>query len=169
MWNDVYLESKTLSADPVELVQMLYRAAQDRVCDARACLEKGDIKGRSAAISKAMEILAELSVSLNHDAAKEISRNLARLYAYMQNRLLEANMKQADEPLAETQKLLTTLLDGWQGVLAQNASRAASSREYDREPEAESRNSLLSNAGSPWAARFSQEPDSSSYNHAWSL
>ncbi|HBY61333.1 MAG TPA: flagellar export chaperone FliS, partial [Solibacterales bacterium] len=36
------------------------------------------------------------------------------LYDYMQRRLLEANARQEDAPLAEVERLLSTVRDGWE-------------------------------------------------------
>ena len=119
MWNDghnAYVESRILSADPIELVNMLYQACTAAVREARHHLANGEIGERSRKISKAYEILTELSVSLDYQKGGEISQRLGRLYDYMQGRLLEANMHQADAPLAETLGLLSTLLEAWADV-----------------------------------------------------
>jgi flagellar secretion chaperone FliS len=119
MWSDghnAYLESRILSADPIELVNMLYQACTGAVREARHHLANGEIGERSRQINKAYEILTELSVSLDHQRGGEISQRLCRLYGYMQGRLLEANMQQADAPLAETLGLLSTLSEAWAGV-----------------------------------------------------
>jgi flagellar protein FliS len=119
MWNnghDAYLESRVLSADPVELVNMLYQACIQAVRDARYHLERGEIGPRSQAINKACEIVMELNSSLDRDQGGEIAVRLAQLYDYMLGRLLEANMQQSDPPLAEVLGLLATLAEAWQGV-----------------------------------------------------
>ena len=119
MWNDghnAYVESRILSADPIELVNMLYQACTAAVREARHHLTNGEIGERSRKISKAYEILTELSVSLDYQKGGEISQRLGRLYDYMQGRLLDANMHQADAPLAETLGLLSTLLEAWADV-----------------------------------------------------
>ncbi len=109
-----YVAEKILSADPVELIGMLYGAAIESVESARRYLAAGAIPARSAAISKAIEILCELTASLSPEPA--ISRRLAELYDYMQRRLLEANFEQSDAPLTEVSRLLATLAEAWQGV-----------------------------------------------------
>src|SRR5215831_12182266 len=114
--NIAYLEQKILSSDPVELIQLLYQGAIDAVLKARTFLANGDIAQRSAAISKCMNILAELEGCLNQKDGGEISRNLARLYEYMQIRLLDASMQQADGPLSEVLQLLESLADAWRHV-----------------------------------------------------
>jgi flagellar protein FliS len=108
-----YLENKILSADAVELVQILYQSALEAVENARRSLQQGEIAARSKQIGKACVILTELTISLNHDAGGDLSRTLADLYDYMRRRLLEANFKQIEPPLAEVSKLLATLLEGW--------------------------------------------------------
>lgn len=110
---DAYLEGEILSADPVQLVRILYRAAIEATGQARQCLREGDITGRGRAIAKASAMLNELNLSLNHEAGGEVSRNLAELYDYLQRRLMTANFEQVDPPLIEVENLLFTLLDGW--------------------------------------------------------
>jgi flagellar protein FliS len=110
---DRYLEARVMSASPMELVRMLYDAAQQSVRDARRHLAAGDIAARSDRISRAIEVLAELSNSLDRDRGGEIARELAELYDYIERRLIDANFRQADEPLAEVLGLLETLSVGW--------------------------------------------------------
>ena len=119
MWNnghDAYLESRVLSADPMELVRLLYQACIQAVRDARHHLAGGEIGERSRAINKACEILMELNGALDRTQGGEIAQRLAALYDYMLGRLLEANMKQTDDPLAEVVGLLATLAEAWEGI-----------------------------------------------------
>ena len=60
-----------------------------------------------------MAIVTELSLSLNHQDGGEISRNLAELYGYVERLLIQANVEQCEPPLAEAERLLSTLLEGW--------------------------------------------------------
>jgi flagellar protein FliS len=108
------LEAEVMSAAPLRLVQMLYRGALDATAAARAHLQAGEIAARSRQITKAQAILAELSISLDHAKGGVIAGRLSGLYDYMQRRLSEANFRQADEPLAETERLLKTLTEAWE-------------------------------------------------------
>ena len=114
--NDVYLEDRVLSADPIELVRMLYQAAGNSLREARRRLEAGEIAARSTAIARACDVLAELSASLDRERGGEIADRLSRLYDYMTRRLVEANTLQRDALLAEVQGLLGTLAEAWDGV-----------------------------------------------------
>ena len=118
MWKEAYLENQVLTASPLELVRLLYRGALDYVAQARCCLKAGDIAGRSTAIDRTQAVLEELRVSLDPNAATEITRNLSALYIYMRQRLTEANLLQKDAPLAETESLLATLYDAWKNAEA---------------------------------------------------
>jgi flagellar secretion chaperone FliS len=108
-----YFENGVLSADPVELVRMLYRGCIDAVEQARQHLREGDIAARSAQLTRAGAIIAHLTFSVNRDADATMGANLVELYDYMQRRLLRANLEQADAPLGEVSRLLSTLLDAW--------------------------------------------------------
>jgi flagellar protein FliS len=121
---DAYLEGRILSADPLELVRLLYQGCSDAVREARRCLAEGDIATRSRRISKASEILTELIASLDRQRGGEIAERLALLYDYMQRRLIEAHLRQSDEPLAEVLGLLMTLGEAWAGVQAQSRPAA---------------------------------------------
>jgi flagellar secretion chaperone FliS len=111
-----YLETEVFSADPVKLVCILYRGAIAATSASRRHLKDRRIRERSREIMRAVEILRELTRSLDPQYA-QISRPLGDLYAYMQTRLFEANAKQIDPPLAEVEQLLSTLLEGWKSAI----------------------------------------------------
>jgi flagellar secretion chaperone FliS len=114
--HDVYLESTILSADPVELVRILYRTALDAVREARMHLGCGDVSARGKSVSRALDVINELNGSLDHQSGGALSRRLSELYDYMQRRLIEGNYRQEAESLDEVSALLATLLEAWQAV-----------------------------------------------------
>ena len=71
-----YVENEILQADPIRLVQMLYRGALLATGKARVHLREGDIPARSRQITKASEIINELTLSLDHQRGGELARNL---------------------------------------------------------------------------------------------
>jgi flagellar protein FliS len=151
MWqngHDAYLESRILSADPIELVNLLYQACTGAVREARHHLANGEIAGRSRSITKASEILIELTTSLDHQRGGEISQRLGQLYDYMLHRLTEANFQQSDAPLTEVLGLLSTLSEAWEGLKPKERPAAM--------------------AASPWAQALPQETASAGAQ-AWSL
>jgi len=113
MMSNRYLETRILSADPIELVHIVYEHALDMVKDARHYLAAGDIAARSKSICRAIDAVSELDASLNRAQGGQISRNLANLYQYIRTKLTMANLQQQDAPLAEVESLLTTLREAW--------------------------------------------------------
>lgn len=122
MWqnaHNAYLESRIESADPLQLVRLLYQGATSSVKEAVAHLAAGNIAARSRSIAKAHAILGELAASLDHNRGGELSERLALLYDYMQRRLLEANFRQIAQPLQEVLGLLATLGEAWDAIQPQ--------------------------------------------------
>lgn len=152
MWqnaHDTYLEERILSADPMELVRLLYQASIAAVRKARGHLAEGEIAARSRTISHAYRLLNELNASLDHDRGGDLSRRLAGMYKYMMQRLIEANFQQRDEPLAEVLGLLATLAEAWDGVKA------------GEDPPM--------SAANPWAQASPQEAAPACSSHGWSF
>jgi flagellar secretion chaperone FliS len=125
-----YFEQKILSVDPIELIRLVYQRALSCVTEAREHVRHRRIPERSAAIMRAYMAIHELLCALEPEVAPELCERLKSLYLYMQQRLLEANARQEDPPLAEVLKLLTTLAEAWSGVAEELAlQRIAQSRE----------------------------------------
>ena len=123
------------SQSPMQLIIALYEGGISAVQEAKRCLETRDIMARAKAITKATNIVAELAFSLKQDGS-ELTANLSNLYRYMQQRLLESNMKQIAEPLEEVEGLLRTMVEGWYVVAQQEKSAAAEAQLMDfSEPE----------------------------------
>lgn len=136
-----YLEQTISSASPLELIQIYYQSAIQAVRDARRFLAERDIRERVRCISLAHAILAELHRSLDRKAAGgKIADELARLYDYMMRRLLDANFRQVDEPLAEVLGLLTSLAEAWTEIARREkpSSPAAPANMWPVPNEAES-------------------------------
>lgn len=116
-----YLENKVICADPLGLVKLLYEGAIDSLRQAQAHLEEGRIPERSAAITKAMQIVLELQCSLDLERGGDIAQRLAQLYAYVQERLAEANAQQDPAPLEEALMLIGILYEGWREIAGATA------------------------------------------------
>jgi len=124
-----YFQNEVLAANPLKLIELLYRGALEAIASAKRHLRSGDIRARSNAINKAMAIVTELSLSLNQEQGGELSRNLARLYGYIEKLLIQANTQQCEPPLAEAERLLSTLLEGWTACKVRQPDPAVSTPE----------------------------------------
>lgn len=121
---DQYFEAEVLNADPMKLVSLLYRGARTAVTAASVALSEGNIAERSKQILKAWEIVQELNRTLDHEQGGEISRQLAELYAYVGQRLLDANAEQSVKPLEDAGAVLAILAEAWNGLQAKPLSVA---------------------------------------------
>jgi flagellar protein FliS len=111
-----YLENQVLGADPIGLVLLLNEGAMGAMRQASVLLQEGSIEGRSNAITKSMQIVAELQSTLDLDRGGAIAQNLAQLYAFTQDRLIEANVEQKVAPLEEAYAVISILQQGWKEI-----------------------------------------------------
>jgi flagellar protein FliS len=141
-----YTDGSLFSGNPLNQVIALYQGALDATNQAERALSARDIMGRGKAINKATAILTELLISLDDERGGEISKNLKRLYCYMQTQLLKAHARQVAEPIIEVSALLTTLLEGWRGAAI------AQARTSEFTPEAITTASKQSSASQAYAS-----------------
>jgi len=113
------------AADPLELVVLLFEKALKSVRQAQRSLVLGDVYGRARAIQVATDCVIELVQSLDRNRQPELAGRLLQLYAYVLDRLREANFRQQTKPLAEAEQVLTTLAEGWRECHARLQSEAA--------------------------------------------
>jgi flagellar protein FliS len=125
-WKTAYLESRILSASPLDLVNILYEHAILEIHQARQSLARGDVAARSGSVSKAIAIIGELQSSLDFEAGGEIAANLGQLYQYMRAQLTAGNLRQSDAPFAEVTRLLESLGDAWRAIAKVSGGSGAS-------------------------------------------
>lgn len=113
----VGVESAVLSASPHQLVVLLFDGALSALKRAIILMEQGDIPGKGQALSKAINIISNgLRAGLNHEIGGDLSANLDDLYEYMTRRLLEANLRNDAEAIAEVEGLLFNIADAWKQI-----------------------------------------------------
>lgn len=111
-----YQENRVTTQTPGRVVTMLYEGAVKFLKQAVRELEAGQFIEKGKSISRAVDIIQELDVTLNMEAGGEIAQNLRRLYAFMQEHLFQANMRKDADMIRQTIKLLEELNEGWKAV-----------------------------------------------------
>jgi flagellar protein FliS len=114
-----YRETAVKTANPLQLVVMLYDAAICSLKEAREHMNRKEIAKRSRSINKCIHIISELQSCLDLKAGGEIASSLNRLYDYMKRNIFKANVEQSVQPLAEVESLLEGLRDAWNQVSVQ--------------------------------------------------
>jgi flagellar protein FliS len=118
-----YKQTAVKTANRGQIVIMLYEAAIQNVKKAAVAIDQKDIPGKGVAIGKAHDIINELLNTLDFEVGGNIAKDLERLYNFMTEQLVKANMEISKEPLQTVQKLLETLLDGWKGAVNQGGQQ----------------------------------------------
>ncbi len=117
--NDVFKEYKKTqvnTANQGKLILMLYDGAIKFINKAIELIiqkKANNIETIHNNIIRAQEIVYELTSSLNMDVG-EISQKLFSIYMYINNKLIEANIKKDDKPLREVKKYLIELRGAWE-------------------------------------------------------
>ncbi len=114
-----YKKAQITTASRGQVLLLLYEAAIKYVKKATAAIQKKDIAAKGAAIIKAHDIINELMNSLDHNIGGNIARDLERLYNFMTEQLIQANLENSADKLTAVQKLLETLHEGWKGAVEQ--------------------------------------------------
>ena len=112
-----YKASAVQTASREKILLMLYEAAIKFLKKAIQACEENDISGRGYNIGRVFDIVNELNNSLNHQIGGETSKNLERLYMFITDQLVQANISGKPKPLQDSLKILEILYDGWQQAI----------------------------------------------------
>jgi len=122
-YQKVGLESKAETANPVELIVMLYDGAILACNSAIPYVQKKDFKNKGHYLYKAIRIIQTgLSMSLNREIESDITTNLDALYIYMTNQLVKANIENLEAPIHEVVRLLNELRGAWDQISKTDAA-----------------------------------------------
>jgi len=113
----LYRETAVNTANPLQLVVMLYDAAITSLQKARYHIEHKDIEGRSNALNHCISVISELQSCLNLKEGGEIAISLDRLYDYMKSRIIKANVDQSAKPLEEIEGILENICSAWRELV----------------------------------------------------
>ena len=122
---EAYQKSTFDMSDNVRIISLLFDGAINFIKLGRVKMGEHNIAEKGLYIGKATAIVGELSSSLNVEEGGQIARNLRRLYDFVLDRLLKANLKNDVTALDEAEKLLDTLREGWKGMERNQAAAHA--------------------------------------------
>ncbi len=111
-----YKKAQVQTADQGRLILMCYDGAINFLKQAQQCIADEDRQQQNHFLTKAQNILWELTNSLNYDAG-EIAYNLDALYNYMIRRLLDADFRNDIEPVKEVIGHLQEMKESWETII----------------------------------------------------
>lgn len=110
-----YEKSRIMTASPAELTLMLYEGAVKFCNIAIVAVEKNEIEKAHINIRKVEDIITEFQATLDHKYP--IAKEFDKVYAYLQQRLIDANVKKDKDILEEVLVHLRTMRDTWKEVM----------------------------------------------------
>lgn len=113
-----YNSNKVLTASPAELTLMLYEGAIKFCNIAEVALEQKDIPKAHNNIVKVQKIIDYLRQTL--DMSYPVAQDFERIYVYLSERLVAANIKKDKEILEEINIHLHSVRDTWKEVMRIN-------------------------------------------------
>ncbi|TLN01350.1 flagellar export chaperone FliS [bacterium] len=119
----VKVETAVSTANPVQLVVLLYEGAISAIASAKGEMERRNIAQKAQFLNKAIDIIEGLRNALEFSQGGDIAVSLNDLYLYMVQRLSTANLKNDPVILDEVTALLRELLGAWE-VLARGATNS---------------------------------------------
>lgn len=117
-----YQGNQVEGAGPLGLVLLTYEALYKSLGRTRLAILAGDLSAEADHTGRCMEVIIELSTSLNMDEGGEVAKHLASLYIYMMNRLTEGLCSLSTEHVDEVMRLTQELREGWMQLSAQQKS-----------------------------------------------
>jgi flagellar secretion chaperone FliS len=109
-----YQTQAATTASPAQLVLMLYDGALSRIARAEVALADASPQLAHENLTKAQAIVTELDITLDRERGGEVAANLASLYDFCNDRLMQANVAKSSEGLGDVANVLRGLRDAWE-------------------------------------------------------
>ncbi|MBQ9452383.1 MAG: flagellar export chaperone FliS [Desulfovibrio sp.] len=122
-----YFQTNVSTTDQGRLLLMLYDGALKFIQQARVKMLAKDFAAKGILISKVIDIINELSSSLNLDKGGSLAENLNNLYLLCTARLLRANLKMDLESLDSVESILSGLRGAYAQIIDTPEARKAAS------------------------------------------
>lgn len=110
-----YAKERILNASLAQLTLMLYDGAIKFCNIAIAAIEKGDVMKAHNNIMKVEKIIGEFRATL--DFKYPVAKDFDKVYQYIMDRLIEANIKKDKDILEEVLTHLRTMRETWDEVM----------------------------------------------------
>ena len=121
----VSVETSVSTANPHQLVNMLFDALLLSIAGARVALNQGDMASKGSKIIRAVRIIDEgLKPALNLKDGGDLAANLNGLYGYCVLRLTHANLHNDASVLEEVIRVIEPVAQGWKEIGGQVSAQA---------------------------------------------
>lgn len=111
--NAYYQASQVNTASRGALLILAYDGVLRFLAEAKRAIANRQLEVQNTNLTKAQAIIAELMSSLDHSANPQLAGSLSRLYAYMYDRLVYANVHDDEAAIVEVSRMLSELREAW--------------------------------------------------------
>jgi flagellar protein FliS len=116
-----YQQVQVSTADRGRLLMLMFEGALKFLARAEGALAAGNLADFGHHLGRAQAVIAELMHTLDHRAGGAIAANLERLYQFMLDHLVEANLQKSGRHVGQVSRLLQTIAGAYGTILAQGA------------------------------------------------
>lgn len=113
-----YQESAVRGAKPVRLTILLYEQVVQDIGRAADAIARHEYEACAHEISHAVGVIGYLQATLKADSGAAVTRNLARFYAMIREKLMEAQVRSSRETLEELRGIMLDIREAWLKVEA---------------------------------------------------
>jgi flagellar protein FliS len=113
----VYQRAQVGTVDRGRLLLLMFDGARKFLALAESGLERGDLVAFGTQLARGQAIIAELLHTLDHEKGGAIAANLERLYRFMLDHLVEANVQKSAAHVGRVNAMLSTIADAYREIL----------------------------------------------------
>ncbi len=112
-----YQQAQFQTVDRGRLLLMMFDGGDRFLTQAEQSLAGGDAAGFAQALSRAQAIIGELLSTLDHKRGGEVARNLDRLYRFMLDHLMEANLAKSGRHVLQVRRIFGIIGGAYREIL----------------------------------------------------
>lgn len=114
-----YQQAQFATADRGQLLLLMFDGALRFLAQAEAGLSADRIEEFVSQLGRAQAVIAELLHTLDHRAGGEVASQLDRLYRFMLEHLVEANMQKSALHVQQVRRVLSIIADSYREIIQQ--------------------------------------------------
>ena len=120
-----YQKTQVETASQETILIMLHDGVIQFLNKAKAAMDRKDIQDAHTNLIGAQNILYEFLHTLDPEPNPELASHLTNLYNYLISQLIEANMKQTQEPIDTVLEFIKDLKATWEQAILNNLNNAS--------------------------------------------
>jgi flagellar protein FliS len=112
-----YQQAQFQTVDRGQLLLLMFEGGERFLSQAEQKIAGGDVPGFLNALGRGQAVIAELLSTLDHQRGGEIATNLDRLYRFMLDHLLQANIAKSGRHVGQVRRILGIIGGAYREVL----------------------------------------------------